>query len=176
MTLTMEQERLVLDNTKFVHYIARKYYHENLSHEDLASVGMIGLINASKRFDKSRGYKFITYATLHIRGEILKSFRKPHLETVSLNELVKTSEDTERVELIASNVSIEHEIQMKFDISHALSKLNERECEIIIRRYGLRGNDPLSQSQTGEYLNLSQMSISRIEKTALVKLGRILGR
>lgn len=59
-------------NVRFVVSIAKQYMHyKNVTLEDLISVGSIGLIKAANKFDTSKGFKFISYAVFHIRGEIM---------------------------------------------------------------------------------------------------------
>ena len=52
--------------------------------------------------------------------------------------------------------------------------LNEREKTIIIRRYGLNGKEPMTQSELADRLGISRSYISRIEKKALLKLKKLL--
>lgn len=173
MTLTMEQEQLVLDNTKLVHYFASRYFNDSMTHDDLAQEGLAGLIKASKKFDANLGYKFSTFAGKWVQGEILKSFRKPQVQTISLDEPI--GYDTERMDYVPSGLSVEREVQLKLDIPQALAKLNERERNVVIHRFGLNGNEPLSQRKVGALLGLHQVVVSRAEKSALTKLRRFFG-
>ena len=50
--------------------------------------------------------------------------------------------------------------------------MNEREKEIICRRYGLRGNREVTQREIGKDMGISRSYVSRIEKRALEKLRR----
>jgi RNA polymerase sigma factor (sigma-70 family) len=54
-------ERIVRDNEKLVHHVAKKYKGLD-QYDDLVQEGMIGLIKAIKRFDSSLGYAFSSYA------------------------------------------------------------------------------------------------------------------
>ncbi|MCB0707604.1 MAG: RNA polymerase sigma factor RpoD/SigA [Saprospiraceae bacterium] len=66
-------EKIVRHNLRFVVSVSKQYQHLGLSLGDLISEGNIGLMKAAKRFDQTRGFKFISYAVWWIRQAILQA-------------------------------------------------------------------------------------------------------
>src|ERR1044072_7246963 len=90
-------EKLTKSNLRFVVSVAKQYQNQGLSLPDLINEGNLGLIKAAKRFDETRGFKFISYAVWWIRQSIMQSLaeqsrivRLPLNRVSGLNKILKT--------------------------------------------------------------------------------------
>lgn len=97
-------EKLTKANLRFVVSVAKQYQNQGLSLPDLINEGNLGLIKAARRFDETRGFKFISYAVWWIRQSILQALaeqsrivRLPLNQVGSLNKINKAFSRLEQV-------------------------------------------------------------------------------
>lgn len=99
----MAMEKLVKANLRFVVSVAKQYQNQGLTLPDLINEGNLGLIKAAKRFDETRGFKFISYAVWWIRQSILQALaeqarivRLPLNKIGSINKINRTFSELEQ--------------------------------------------------------------------------------
>lgn len=97
-------EKLAKANLRFVVSVAKQYQNQGLSLPDLINEGNVGLIKAARRFDETRGFKFISYAVWWIRQAILQAIaeqsrivRLPLNQVGSLNKIKKEISKLEQI-------------------------------------------------------------------------------
>lgn len=96
-------DKLVRSNLRFVISVAKQYQNTGLTLEDLINEGNLGLIEAAKRYDHTKGFKFISYAVWWIRQSILKAaadnsrtIRLPHNRLGEIQKINRASSEFEQ--------------------------------------------------------------------------------
>lgn len=174
------RNKLIEHNLRLVAHIVKKYdIHKET--QDLISIGTIGLIKAIDSFDSNKGKKLTTYASRCIENEILMYLRanKNNYTTLSLDDPI-SNDDNNGMSLLESlsspeTISISEKVTLeeeKKKLMHCFYVLDEKERNIIEKRYGLNGSKEYKQKEIAKELNISRSYVSRIEKRALMKLYR----
>lgn len=227
--IDQRKNALIQANLRLVISIAKKYTYRGLHFFDLIQEGNIGLMNAVKKYDYKKGYKFSTYSTWWIRQAIMRSIsdksrniripvhmieqvnkvaketklfiqeqgKEPTLEElaqrlnwkvkkvnvvksaskdpISLETPVGDKNDSSLGDFIESKESDKPKSSanlkmLQVEIERVLSKLPEREKEVIRMRYGLNDGCPHTLEETGYAFNVTRERIRQIEGKALAKL------
>ena len=170
------RNKLVEHNLRLVAHIIKKYYGMQSEQDDLVSIGTIGLIKAVDTYDMNKNIRLSSYASRCIENEILMHFRnaKKSAQDISLNETIDTDKDGNPLTLLdimAVDDNIIDTLDLKFNSrklgQYINEEIDEREKKIIILRYGLDGNEPMTQKNVAKLLNISRSYVSRIETRAL---------
>ena len=172
---------LIEHNLRLVVYIARKFDNTGIDLDDLISVGSVGLIKAVSTFNLDKNIKLATYASRCIENEILMHLRKSSKlkSEISLDEPLNV--DYEGNELLLCDVlgtdpeivsKLTEEDEERKILKKALEKLTPRERQIMYLRFGLDGEDELTQKEVADMLGISQSYISRLEKKIVERLKK----
>lgn len=175
------RNKLIEHNLRLVAHIVKKFDYKNVDQDDLISVGTIGLIKGVDTFVTNKGNRLTTYCAKCIQNEILMYFRanNKNNKNISLNEPVGFDKEGNEISILdvikAPRPDFIEEINLKDNVkllNDYLKVLSKREREIIVKRYGLDGNDLWTQKMIADKLNISRSYVSRIEKRALTKILR----
>jgi RNA polymerase sporulation-specific sigma factor len=170
---------LIEHNLRLVAHIVKKFENTREEKDDLLSIGAFGLIKAVDTYNFDAPTKLATYASRCIENEILMYLRsaKRKKQTTWLYSTIGQDKEGNEIKLCDiiedPQMSISDRIlyeENKSRIIDALSVLNDRELDIISRRFGLNSRTVETQREIATSLKISRSYVSRIEKRALTKL------
>ncbi|MFL5754039.1 MAG: RNA polymerase sigma factor RpoD/SigA [Bacteroidia bacterium] len=120
-------EKLTVANLRFVVSVAKQYQNQGISLPDLINEGNLGLIKAAKRFDETRGFKFISYAVWWIRQSIIQAvseqsrvIRLPLNKIGALNKIKRAQS------------ALEQKLERPASISELSIELEMSESDVIV--------------------------------------------
>src|SRR5258708_12052998 len=161
-------DKLTKANLRFVVSVAKQYQNQGLSLPDLINEGNLGLIKAAKRFDETRGFKFISYAVWWIRQSILQALaeqsrivRLPLNRVGALNKIGKafsTLEQEFEREPSASELAEELDMSL-FEVADTL-KISGRHLSM---------DAPFAQGEDNRLLDVIQDERTPLPDHALIK-------
>lgn len=170
---------LIEHNLRLVAHIVKKFENYKDERDDLISIGAFGLIKAIDSYNFNQNTKLSTYASRCIENEILMYIRntKKHKEVTSLYSSIGEDKEGNEIRLydiiedkspnITSTIIAE---EHKERLRQALKILDERELDIISRRFGFNNKKIETQKEIAKSMGISRSYVSRIEKRALTKL------
>ena len=177
------KDKLIEHNLRLVVYLSKKYENTKIDLEDLVSIGTIGLIKGINTYKNDKNIKLATYASRCIDNEILMYLRKNKKRNADVSLDESLSFDAEGNELHLEDIlgtdsdivtkDLE-ENDIKSIMLKEIDKLKDRDKQIMILRYGLKGNEEYTQKDVAELLGISQSYISRIEKKIIKKISNII--
>ncbi len=163
--------------------IAWKYYKcykDKYTYDEIKSTAFLGLVEAVRRFDETKGFKFSTYAIPVIEGRIKREFRddkwyfkkrgEAH-EILSLNVMIKGTDEGKPTELQDNLEDVnyrEEDVINSLLVRELFKRLTQKEKEVI-SLYFFNG---LSQYQIGKKVNYSQTSVARTIARSLSKMRK----
>ena len=162
-------------------YIAKKFENTGVGLEDLISIGTIGLMKAINTFNSNKNIKLATYSSRCIENEILMHLRRSNRlkSEISIDEPL--NQDGDGNELLLSDIlgtdeditsrGLEDEVDKKL-LKASISKLNNRERNIMELRFGFKTGTEKTQKEVADMLGISQSYISRLEKKIINKMKK----
>ena len=174
------REKIIRHNLRLVAHVAKKYYAParrpggpdlNWNH---------WLMKAVDTFDTTRKARFATYASRCIENELRMHFRRERRNgvVVSLQETLEAGKEDSALTLsdvLQDGFCMEDACERQ-DEARRLRRLIEglpaRERKLILLRYGLAGQPPLTQLETAQLLQISRSYVSRLETHALDQLRK----
>lgn len=179
----MAKDKLIEHNLRLVVFLAKKYENTSVDLEDLVSIGTIGLIKAINTYSMDKNIKLATYASRCIDNEILMYLRKNKRVRAEVSFDESLSFDVDGNELHLEDIlgtdadivtkNIEESSDKKIMLEE-INKLNKRDKEIMVMRYGLLGTNEKTQKEVASLLGISQSYISRIEKKVIKRLRNVI--
>lgn len=178
------RNKIITSNLKFSCKLANQYRNRGLSFNDLISEANKGLIDSIDKFDLSQDVKFFSYAKWWIIQRIQTALEKNgEIKSYELTESVSNrlksddqdDEDEERENttynpLSSINEEAEGENKKRKElVENILSKLTERECDIIKKYYGI-GEEKLNLEEIGEKYSITKERVRQIMEATFRKM------
>lgn len=167
----MTNDKLIKDNLRLAYRLANKYHKlfgGMFEFDELRSVSLLGLTQAARNYDETRGIAFSTFAYACIKNEILRYYEenRKHLN-ISLSAIVL--EDKVLEDMIESHINDEEKAIKNLEINllyKYIEKLPETE-KVVLINYALQGK---TMKEIGNMLGYSDARICEFYYSALNKL------
>jgi RNA polymerase primary sigma factor len=167
------KNQILRANLRLVVSIAKKHVGPSNNFFELVSDGNMSLIRAVEKFDASRGFKFSTYAS----WAIMKNFTRSIPEEKHRRDRFVTGHDVmfEAAPDTRSDVYEQEKGHRRSQeiVQGMLGRLNDRERQVLIGRYGIGGVDSQTLEQLGRELGVTKERVRQIESRAQEKLRKI---
>lgn len=172
---------LIEHNLRLVAHIVKKFETNEHDIDDLIGIGTIGLIKGIDTYSLGKKVKLTTYVAKCIENEILMYFRadKKNSKNISIYDGISYDKEGNEITILDILKTPEpdfiEEIYKNDNIGFLreyMKVLTDREREILIKRYGLNGEDEVTQKEIAKEMGISRSYVSRIEKRATTKILR----
>jgi len=141
--------KLVRANLRFVVSVSKQYQNQGLSLPDLINEGNLGLMKAAKRFDETRGFKFISYAVWWIRQSILQALaEQARIVRLPLNKIGSIN----KVNKALAKLEQKYEREPSIDEISKTIELAPKEIKEVMRNAGrhVSMDAPLKNDEDGD--------------------------
>lgn len=142
----------IQDHIALCHWMARRYSWSGASQEDMVSSAVIGLAVAKEKFDPSKGYKFVTYATWYVRSYVQKVVNQ-HIKENHQSLDDQDDNGRSRIEKIEGHKE-ELQIDQSPQIHLLLAALSRKEATTLGRRFSI--DVPIVSSERRETIRIKE--------------------
>jgi RNA polymerase sigma factor (sigma-70 family) len=161
---TEVKNAIVQANLRLVVSIARKHLRPSLSLMELVSEGNVTLLRAVEGFDVHKGNRFSTYATF----ALMKGFARSVPQMLASGRSGGEAHLNELADVRLT--SLPDRIAQRDEVRQMLTRLDDRERQVLLAHYGLDESVPATYEQVGERLGISKQRVRQIEQKAIAKL------
>lgn len=182
----MDEEKEYLENKGLIYLAIKKekiYWKTEDEFQDFVDGGTDGLLQGIRTYDPSLGIKKSTYYYRNIKfglGKVIsyKTRMKRNMDTVSLNKLIDSVDDTELIDMIPGNENVEAEVEKKIMTEKLIEMIDKlpipKDRWVIKHMYGLDGYEMLNASELARKWGVNKnMIISRKNRAIRILYYRI---
>lgn len=188
-----DMNQLVSENLNFVKSLANQYRGKGLDFDDLVSEGYMAMVQASQKFDTSRGTQFVAYAAPFIRKAMEQAidqqaglYRVPKSErkftprsaskTVSIDAPLSVGNQYTLLDVLINKNALMADDNVGFrqmldDLTDCIDTLEDREKEVVQKFYGI-GKPHVTMAEIAEDMGLKRERVRQIRDKALRKIGK----
>ena len=188
-----DMNQLVSENLNFVKSLANQYRGKGLDFDDLVSEGYMAMVQASQKFDASRGTQFVAYAAPFIRKAMEQAidqqaglYRVPKSErkyaprsaskAVSIDAPLSVGNQYTLLDVLINKDALMADDNVGFrqmldDLTDCIATLDDREKEVVQKFYGI-GKPHVTMAEIAEDMGLKRERVRQIRDKALRQIGK----
>lgn len=166
---------LFKQNENFPHYIAKKYKNSKIPYDELVNLAVVGMVKSIKTYDPKHS-KFATYSAKLMTNEILMELRRAEYKKkcISIETPIGGDGNIFLGDMIEdSKVNFERVLEVKNTIKMSLKSANLKDLELVVVLNQL-SDEPKTQTELSNELNLAQSYISRLQRSAFKKMKNVI--
>ena len=167
----LAREEIIIHNARLISSVIEKINNNYSDKEELFSIGMIGLIKAVDTFDLGKNLSFANYACICIKNEMLMFFRKNNRKEINDISLLDDKiylYIINNIPDISIDIADDYEKKVIYKVIHeTISQLSFLERFVIIKSFGLYGEEILTQEKIGKLIGFGHSYVSKIKLNGL---------
>lgn len=160
-------QNTIIEKLSFLIYTKCKLYRKELFYEDLIQEGKLALITALNDFDQTRSINFFKVASWHLSNRFRKFIKEIKNKEVPCENVEQFIKDT-----YPSPLDYCEKLEEKLIMKKLLFSLSEIERYILMKRFGVLGEEKNTLKQIGKSLSVSKQYVEQLEKQAVKNLQK----